>query len=676
MRMLFFKSFFMLFFRIIISAFAGLIIGLSHFSYLSAQNNDSHLLDSFVVKAAAVRGATESSSPLQRLAKDELVRIGVTDVGDALKRMSGVTVKDYGGVGGLKTVSVRGLGAQHTAVFYDGVAIGDCQNGQVDLGRYSVNNLSGIELTIGQTDDIYRTARMLAAAGIVSLETKGGGDGSRSGDWEIYARMASYETYKGSLNYNRDFGKGWGISAFGEYMMSQGEYSYEIENPTTVVSGTRKNSDIKEGRGEFNLSWRPSVGQILRMKMYLYGYERGLPGSVIVNNPITTDRLKGYNLFGQLFYENIFSSSLKTKFAFKHNVVYDRHREQLVASVSMNRYRQHETDFSCTAMWTPSFLKGVSLAWSEELFYNNLKTTNTHVAMPDEPSRFTLLSALSMRYCYRRFCATGTILHTFASESAPHGDVAPDRNRFSPSVALAFYPMDGENLCLRASYKNIFRLPTFNELYYREVGNYKLSPEKTEQYNCGIAYSLSPTKRCNELTFSADLYYGEVKDKIVAVPSVFMWKMNNVERVEILGVDVNMKSVWSFSTSSKFYFSSSYSYMKAVNRKKDSPLYGEQLVYTPLHSGSADAAVSVYGVDFGYSVLWSGKRYHTAQNISSNEMEPYADHSMWIARNWKIKDISLLTKAEIKNIGNKNYEIIRYYPMAGRNYAVTMIFTL
>ena len=43
-------------------------------------------------------------------------RLGIHDMGDALKRFAGVQVKDYGGVGGMKTVNIRGLGAGHTGV--------------------------------------------------------------------------------------------------------------------------------------------------------------------------------------------------------------------------------------------------------------------------------------------------------------------------------------------------------------------------------------------------------------------------------------------------------------------------------------------------------------------------------------------------------------------------------
>ena len=655
---------------------AGLALCSPYFCSVKAQNGDVRLLDSLVVSGSPSRGAVESSSPLQRLTADELARMGATTVGDALKHMSGVTVRDYGGVGGLKTVSIRGLGAHHTAVFYDGVAVGDCQSGQVDLGRYSTENLAGVELAIGQGDDIYKSARVLAAAGVVSLETDGAVGGSRSGDWQVGVRAASFDTYKGSVKYSQSFGEGWGVSSFGEYVNSAGDYPYRIENPTTTVGGRRGNTDVEELRGEVNLSWHRTERHQLRMKVYGYGYERGLPGGVIVNNPTTSDRLKGYNAFGQLFYEYVPSSSLKMKFALKHNLTYDRLREQLAASLSVDRYRQRETDFSATFMWTPHFIKGLSFAWSEELFKNSLRTTNNHVSMPTEPERLTALSAVSTRYSYRAFSLTGSLLHTATRESAPRGDVAPDRSRLSPSVALSCYPFVGVDFCLRASYKSIFRLPTFNDLYYREIGNYNLAPEKTRQYNVGAAYSAPSFGWCDELTLSADAYRGEIKDKIVAVPAVFIWKMSNVDNVETLGADVNAQGVFSLPLHTKLHLSAVYSYMRAENRTPGSSLYGHQIVYTPRHSGAVDATLSTSVVDFGYSLLWSGKRYFIARNIPSNEIEAYGDHSLWLSRTWNLKGLTLFAKAEVKNFTDRNYEIIRYYPMPGRNYALTFILTL
>ena len=295
--------------------------------------------------------------------------------------------------------------------------------------------------------------------------------------------------------------------------------------------------------------------------------------------------------------------------------------------------------------------------------------------MPSEPERLTLLSAVSARYCKGLFCATASLLHTFVTESAPSGDVAPDRRRFSSSVALSFYPFGGENFCLRASYKSIFRLPTFNDLYYREVGNFKLNPEKTRQYNIGAAYSSSFGRWCEDFTLSVDAYRGFIEDKIVAVPGVFVWKMSNVGRVETTGADVNLNSSFAVGGDAKLRFSASYSYMHAVDDTPGSVLKGNRIVYTPLHSGSADLSLSTAFADFGYSLVWSGSRYHLPQNIQSNEIDAYGDHSFWVARRIGLRSGALLLRAEAKNIFDNNYEIIRYYPMPGRNYMLSTILT-
>lgn len=112
-----------------------------------------------------------SASPLQVFNKEELKNLQALQVSDAVKHFAGVTVKDYGGIGGLKTVSIRSLGAQHTAVSYDGITVSDCQTGQVDIGRFSLNNVDRLSLNNGQSDNIFQPARFFASAGILNIQT-------------------------------------------------------------------------------------------------------------------------------------------------------------------------------------------------------------------------------------------------------------------------------------------------------------------------------------------------------------------------------------------------------------------------------------------------------------------------------------------------------------------------
>ena len=75
---------------------------------------------------------------------------GNDNVADALRYFSGIQIKDYGGVGGLKTVNIRSMGTNHVGVFYDGIELGNAQNGTVDLGRFSLDNMESVTLYNGQ----------------------------------------------------------------------------------------------------------------------------------------------------------------------------------------------------------------------------------------------------------------------------------------------------------------------------------------------------------------------------------------------------------------------------------------------------------------------------------------------------------------------------------------------
>ena len=98
----------------------------------------------------------------QSLSGAELERLNTLSVADALRYFSGVQIKDYGGIGGIKTVNIRSMGTNHVGVFYNGMQLGNAQNGQVDLGRYSLDNVEAISLYNGQKATYFNRQKILA----------------------------------------------------------------------------------------------------------------------------------------------------------------------------------------------------------------------------------------------------------------------------------------------------------------------------------------------------------------------------------------------------------------------------------------------------------------------------------------------------------------------------------
>ena len=103
-----------------------------------------HKIDEVTVTARRPLAKVTTGSPVQLINKEDIKNLGLQNMADAVRRFAGTNVRDYGGIGGLKTVSIRNLGAAHTAVSYDGVVVSNSQAGQIDIGRFSLDNVSSL----------------------------------------------------------------------------------------------------------------------------------------------------------------------------------------------------------------------------------------------------------------------------------------------------------------------------------------------------------------------------------------------------------------------------------------------------------------------------------------------------------------------------------------------------
>ena len=127
--------------------------------YAQSRLDSIQHLDEITVVAKSFREVI----PSQKLSGKELQKLNSHSVADALRYFSGVQLKDYGGVGGIKTVNIRSMGTNHMGVFYDGIELSNAQNGQVDLGMYSLDNIEEISLYNGQKSEIFQSAKDFGA---------------------------------------------------------------------------------------------------------------------------------------------------------------------------------------------------------------------------------------------------------------------------------------------------------------------------------------------------------------------------------------------------------------------------------------------------------------------------------------------------------------------------------
>ena len=630
-------------------------------------NDSTQTIDEVVVKGFRIPRNVLASTPIQTLSHTDMERLGIHDMGDALKRFAGVQVKDYGGVGGMKTVNIRGLGAGHTGVTYDGVQVGDCQSGQVDLSRFTLDNVSLVSLQIGQEDNIYQSAKAYTSAGLINISTLQGVS-DRKPHLTTTLRTGSYGLFSPSLLYHQQLSR-LGIGAYTSYERADGVYWFTLKNGIKTIHERRNNSDIKTWRGELNMSYQLTDKQTLQWKAYGFTSNRGLPGAVIYDNTYSAERLKDKNVFTQMLYENRFSNRIKMKAAAKWNYAWSRYSDIPASGYKEDTYRQNETYLTAT-LWTNP-LQGLNLSFAQDYAHNHLSMTLPKAA---NPTRNSLWTALAANYQIGAFSVNASLLATNIYERVKQGNASDGFHRLSPAFSMQWRCL--QDFRLRFGYKDIFRTPTLNELYYTGIGNRHLNPEKSRMWNLGTTYSHT-FNRTLLLSLTADGYFGNVTDKIIAVPKMFYWQMMNAGKVRQLGLDVSTNIEKRWGNDWTVSATGSYSLMKATDISDPTAVYyRNQIAYTPRHSGSASVLLHTPWLDFSYNVLVMGERYTLSYNIPDNRMKPFADHSITLSREFKISKQQLRVQFDVRNLGNKNYEVVRFYPMPGTNWRLSVSWVL
>ncbi len=646
----------------------------------SVYSDSLHLLREVEVSVSRQQSNVSASKPIQTMMREDIDRLGIHELSEAVKRFAGANVRDYGGIGGMKTVSVRNLGAQHTAVSYDGLTISNTQAGQIDIGRFSLDNVESLSLAVGNADDMMQTARHYASAGILSLQTERPtfGEG-RSYRLKGQLRLGSFGLVNPSLRYWQLMGSRNVLSLDGSFMRADGAYPFELVNGKNKTDEKRHNSDINAWKGEANLYHSFADGGQLDTKVYWYYSERGLPGSVIYYNRTARERLWDEDFFAQTAYSRQLGEGWKlaTRLKFTHSWnKYEDYGANYVSGKTRDVNRQDEYYGNVTLGWLPLGELRVSVA--QDLFMNTLRN-NIHVAANDGPSnprRLTSLTALNARWTPSRLSVDAGMVATFAHERVQHGNQPSDKHRFSPFAAVSYRLLPNESLRLRFMAKGTFRMPTFNDLYYRRIGNSGLRPEKAKEYNLGVTWSGRPLGCTRYLNVTADVYHNNVTDKIVAFPSTYVWKMANFGKTVINGVDITLSTEIGLSDKVAAVLNAAYTYQKAVDRLRESPSYRKQLPYTPRHSGNLSLYVSNPWVNLGYSIVMQGERWSSAQNTDTYKIDPFWEHSLTLSRTFQFSRWKMELIGTIRNLFDSQYEIIKFYPMPGRSGELTARVTL
>ncbi|MBJ2198783.1 TonB-dependent siderophore receptor [Barnesiella sp. CU968] len=632
-------------------------------------------LQEFEVVSERVRREVTSTAPLFNLTSERMKTMGVTDISDALHRLPGINIRDYGGAGGMKTVSVRGFGTTHTGVIYDGIVLSDCQSGKIDLSRYSLDNVGSLSLIVGDNSDIFVPAKASASAASIIISSMSV-PGPMDSLWHVTGQMrfGSFGTYNPYFKVGKSLTPKFSFSVIGEYTHAKNDYPFTLENGKLVTRERRNNSMMNSWHGEINTRWRLTPASMLDAKVYYYDNNRQLPGPVILYNPICHEKLRDRNFFGQLTYKNLslskFSFQGLAKFNWDASLYHDEDGKY-PGGILDEDYFQREVYVSGSALYVPT--DKLAFNYSADYFYNNLTTNQMEVV---GPWRHSVLQSFTGKFQNSWLLATARLLWSIYDNGVKEGISSKDENKLSPSLSVSVQPMRNRLFFIRASYKNIFRMPTFNETYYFRMGSTSLKPEDTDQFNLGLTWQYNSTNWLNALVLTGDVYYNNVKDKIVALPmNMFIWTMTNMDKARAFGADVTASATFNIARGQNLVFAGNYSWQRVQPRTspKD-PDYNKQVAYTPIHSGAASLSWENPWVDVVVHTTGASDRYGTNSNLPITRIKGYMEMGAALIRSFKIKRNTIDLRFDMTNILDTQYEIVGNYPMPGRAWKFTLTY--
>lgn len=635
--------------------------------------------------------------PAQKLSGEELKTLNSFSVADAIRYFSGVQIKDYGGIGGLKTVNVRSLGTNHVGVFYDGIQLGNAQNGQIDLGKFSLDNIEEISLYNGQKSDILQTAKDYGSSGSVYLRSRSPRfEYGKKQNLKAVIKTGSFDLINPSVLYEYKINNDLSASINGEYIKSSGKYKFrykrvlpgtsEVMYDTTAV---RQNGDIESVRLEAGLYGIIEQGH-WKWKNYFYNSERGVPGAIVNNRWMNPQRQWDRSFFSQASIQKAFGNDYELLANAKYAHDYMRYvNPDTTLMLIDNTFRQQDFYASLANRYT--ILPNWDVSISADVQYNTLTSDMAGFIFP---KRLSTLLALASAIEIGNLKVQGSALGTFVNEKTNRGttsdnqtsEAAPNKKEFTPALFLSYKPFADHNFNIRAFYKNIFRMPTLNDLYYTDIGNTNLKPEFTHQYNLGFQYAKRyKNKLVKEINFQADGYYNEITDKIVAIPKgsgQYRWMMMNYGYVEIRGVDVATSAELEPYKDLYLNLKLTYTYQKAqdftkrISEELQKTTYGGQIAYIPWHNGSAIASFNYKTWQLNYSFIYIGERYHSSANISEEYEQPWYTNDMALIKNFEYKNMKYRISVEMNNVFSQDYEVVLNYPMPKRNYKLSITFEI
>ncbi len=612
--------------------------------------------DEIVVTATRGKSMTnEVPASVDVISMEKIELLAPQNMAEVLENVQGVFIKDYGGIGGNKTISLRGSSSEQVLVLLDGQRLNDAQSGQVDFSSISLEGVERIEVVRGGNSALYGAD---AVGGVINIITnkkhdREGISGSlkmMNGSFQSLsiepALKIRYNKFGGSLSY--------------KYLSSEGDFTYKnLEGRDEKL----KNNDIiaQDLFARFYYLFDDSLFQrTLNFSYKYYDSERGSPGNIEL--PYRSARLWNTNqqfnttFSGKVF--NLMNDFQVQAYAHTGNSRY-KNDEGLVPIDSRYDNGTYGLETQMQSIFTAGQLitygAGYRNDWlNSEEFADDHTRDSYYIFLQNETE-----IKMKNHYPVKSLTFVPAVRLDGFSDFGSH---------VSPKIGGVINFGHSWQTSLKWNAGLSYRAPNFNELYWPEdawtKGNPDLKAEHGYDWDAGIRLRYPIL---NVIALDVTYFDVHMNDLILWQSTGQLWMPLNVDKSRNRGIEA---SISLSPVAKRIMLNANYTFLDARNLSDDLTTKDKYLVYRPRHTFNTAVTINYRNLTLKYDFQYVGKRYVNPANTKF--MEAYGNSDLTVAYVQDFDNWTSNLSFQVKNLLDERYQIIQYHPLPGREMRINL----